>query len=120
MDWIDPVAPRIRKPVAVLVGPVNSSATFQFAHLAQRSGAIRLFGDTTGGNLRGTIGDGFFFVRLPASGIEWDLPLIGYFPKGARKDGGVDPDVRIAPTIADIAAGRDRTLHAAVRWAARG
>ena len=120
VDWIDPVSPRIRKRVAVLVGPVNSSATFQFAHLAQRSGVVRLFGETTGGNLKGTIGGGFFFVRLPASGIEWDLPLIGYFPKGERRDGGVEPDVRIAPTVADIAAGRDRALDAAVRWAARG
>lgn len=120
VDWIDPVAPRIERRVAALVGPVNSSATFQFASLAKRSGAVRLFGDTTGGNLKGTIGGGFFFVRLPASGIEFDVPLIGYFPEGPRPDGGVPPDVRIAPTAADIAAGRDPVLDAAAAWVRSG
>lgn len=116
VDWIDPLAPRIERPVAALVGPVNSSATFQFASLAKRSGVIRLFGETTGGNMKGTIGGGFFFVRLPASGIEFDLPLIGYFPRGPRRDGGVEPDVRIAPSVADVAAGRDPVVEKAVTW----
>lgn len=119
VDWIDPVAPRITRPVAALVGPVNSSATFQFAHLARRSGAIRLFGEETGGNLRGTIGGGFFFVRLPASGLEFDLPLIGYFPRGPRRDGGVVPDVTVRTTAKDVAAGHDPAMHAALRWVAR-
>ncbi|HEY0028807.1 MAG TPA: S41 family peptidase [Allosphingosinicella sp.] len=118
VDWIDPVAPRVTRPVAALVGPVNSSATFQFAHLAKRSRAIRLFGEETGGNLKGTIGGGFFFVRLPASGLEFDLPLIGYFPSGPRRDGGVEPDVVVATAPGDIAAGRDPVMNAAVRWAA--
>ena len=119
VDWIDPVAPRIVRPVAALVGPVNSSATFQFANLAKRSGVVRLFGEETGGNLRGTIGGGFFFVRLPASGIEFDVPLIGYFPKGERRDGGVLPDERVVTRAADVAAGRDPVMAAAVRWIAR-
>lgn len=119
VDWIDPVGPRIDRPVAALVGPANSSATFQFASLAKRSGKIRLFGETTGGNQRGTIGGGFFFVRLPASGIEFDVPLIGYFPKGPRPDGGIAPDVPVATTAADIAAGRDPAMSAATRWITR-
>ena len=119
VDWIEPVAPRIRRPVAALIGPVNSSATFQFASLAKRSGVIRLFGETTGGNLRGTIGGGFFFVQLPASGIEFDVPLIGYFPKGKRRDGGVIPDRMIETTAADIAAGRDPTMSTATSWVIR-
>lgn len=118
VDWLDPVAPRIEKPVAALVGPVNSSATFQFAHLAQRSGAIRLFGEETGGNLKGTIGGGFFFVRLPASGLEFDLPLIGYYPPGPRRDGGVLPDVPVRTSAADVTRGFDPVMAAATRWIA--
>jgi len=117
VDWIDPVAPRITRPVAALVGPVNSSATFQFAHLAKRSGSVRLFGEETGGNLKGTIGGGFFFVRLPASGLEFDLPLIGYFPDGPRRDRGVEPDVTVHTTATDTAGGRDPVMESAVRWA---
>lgn len=55
-------------------------------------------------------------MRLPASGLEFDLPLIGYFPKGERRDGGVLPDVRIAPSVADVAAGRDPVMEAAAAW----
>ncbi len=120
VDWIDPVAPRLMLPVAALVGPVNSSATYQFASLCKGSGAVRLFGQETGGNRRGTIGGGFFFVRLPASGIEFDLPLIGYFPDGPRPDGGVLPDVALAPSVADIAAARDPVLAAAAAWCRTG
>lgn len=116
VDWIEPVAPRIDRPVAALIGPANSSATFQFASLAKRSGVVRLFGETTGGNLRGTIGGGFFFVRLPASELEFDVPLIGYFPKEQRRDGGVIPDRKTQTTAADIAAGRDPTMSAATSW----
>lgn len=115
-DFVDPRGARIMLPVAALIGPVNSSATYQFAALAKRSGTVRLFGQTTGGNQRGINGGCFFFVRLPASGIEFDLPLIGYFPPGTPPDAGLTPDVSITPTIADIASGRDRVAEAAIAW----
>lgn len=115
-DGIRPVGPRLTLPVAALIGPTNSSATFQFAQKARRSGRVRLFGGTTGGNRRGINGGCFFFVRLPASGLEFDLPLIGYFPPGHPPDAGVEPDVPVAPTAADIAAGRDPVRDAAIAW----
>jgi hypothetical protein len=77
---------------------------------------VRLFGEATGGNQRGINGGSFFFVRLPASGIEFDLPLIGYFPAGNPPDAGIQPDVVIRSTRVDLAARRDPTLEAAVRW----
>lgn len=101
---------------AALVGPVNSSATFQFAENARRTGRVRLFGASTGGNRRG-INDGcLFFVRLPASSIEFDLPLIGYFPLQPQPDAGIVPDVAIATSIADVRAGRDPTMERAAEW----
>lgn len=114
-----PIAPsgrRLDLPVAALVGPVNSSATFQFAQNARRSGRVRLFGAPTGGNRRGINGGFFFFVHLPASGIEFDLPLIGYFPGASQPDGGIEPDVRVGARRADIAAGRDAAMDAASAW----
>lgn len=118
-DRIVPVGPRLDVPVAALIGPVNSSATFQFAQKAKRSGLVRLFGTATGGNQRGINGGCFFFVRLPASGIEFDLPLIGYFPPGMPPDAGIAPDVHVPRTAADIAAGADPTMAAAAAWIAR-
>ncbi|HEX8553121.1 MAG TPA: S41 family peptidase [Sphingomonas sp.] len=116
---IQPRPTRVTVPVAALVGPVNSSATHQFAEVARATGLVRLFGEPTGGNRRGINGGRFFFVRLPASGIEFDLPLIGYFPPGSPPDAGVLPDVAVGPTRADIAAGRDPAMEAAARWARR-
>ncbi|MEN3748278.1 S41 family peptidase [Sphingomonas sp. HF-S3] len=118
-DVIAPVGPRITVPVAALIGPVNSSATFQFAQKARRTGLVRLFGETSGGNRRGINGGCFFFVRLPASGIEFDLPLIGYFPPGLPPDAGIEPDVRVLRSAADIAAGRDPAREAAAAWIRR-
>jgi hypothetical protein len=115
-DRIMPRGPRLNVRAAALIGPVDSSATFQFANKARASGLVRLFGETTGGNQRGINGGCFFFVRLPASGIEFDLPLIGYFPPGLPPDAGLRPDVRIAQTAADLAKGYDRTLEAAAKW----
>lgn len=113
---IPPAGPRFTGPVAALIGPVCSSATFQFAQLAQTNGLMRLFGEPTGGNLRGINGGSFFFVRLPASGLEFDLPLVGFFPPGRPPDTGLTPDVRVAPTQRDIAMGRDATFEAAMQW----
>lgn len=113
---ITPKGPRVTVPVAALVGPVNSSATFSFAFRCKSTGIVRLFGETTGGNRRGINGGCFFFVQLPASGIEFDVPLIGFFRLTPEPDAGVVPDRHVAPTIADIVAGRDPAMAQAAAW----
>lgn len=119
-DFIPAKTPRLTVPVAALISPVCSSATFSFARRAKESGLVRLFGETSGGNLRGINGGAYFFVRLPQSGIEFDVPLIGYYPPSPLPDAGVDPDVFVPRTIADIAAGRDSCMDAAIDWVRRG
>ncbi len=114
MLTIAPRGPRLALPVATLIGPQNSSATFQFAQRARASGKVRLYGDTTGGNRRGINGGCFFFVRLPASGLDFALPLVGYFASGQQPDRGLDPDVRVALTARDIAERRDPALNRAI------
>ena len=110
---INPRGKRLTVPLAVLTSPQNSSSTFQFASTVRATGLGRLIGETTGGNRRGINGGAFFFARLPESGIEFDLPLIGYFPEGDPPDRGIVPDLRVSNSAADIAAGRDRVLEAA-------
>ena len=119
-DFTPAKSPRLTVPVAALISPVCSSATFSFARRAKESGLVRLFGETSGGNLRGINGGAYFFVRLPEAGIEFDLPLIGYYPSAPMPDAGVDPDVFVPRTIADIAAGRDPCMDAAIEWVRRG
>lgn len=111
---IEPAPRRLAVPVTVLTSAVNSSATFQFASHVRTLGAGRLLGGATGGNRRGINGGCFFFVRLPASGIEFDLPLVGYFPLDPQPDSGLLPDVAVAAGAADIAAGRDVVLERAL------
>lgn len=111
---IMPKGPRFRGKLIVLVSPTNSSATFQFASLVQSSRLGVLVGSPTGGNRRGINGGAFFFLRLPASGLEVDLPLIGTFPATPQPDAGVVPDVTVKETVADIREGVDAVLAAAL------
>lgn len=114
---IMPKGPRFRGKLVVLVGPTNSSATFQFASLVQSSRLGVLVGSPTGGNRRGINGGAFFFLRLPASGLEVDLPLIGTFPATPQPDAGVIPDVTARESVTDIRDGVDSVLRVALATA---
>jgi len=111
---IQPVAPRFSGKVFVLVGPDNSSATFEFALAVRERRLGTLVGQPTGGNQRGINGGAFYFLRLPNSGVEVDLPLIGFFPSSNQPDAGLTPDVIVRVTSDDVAQGRDLEV-AAVR-----
>lgn len=112
---IDPTGTRFTGPMAVLVGPTCSSATYGFAQLVKQQRIATLVGEETGGNRRGINGGRYFFVRLPATGFEVDLPLVGYYPREPQPDAGVVPDVIARRTAADLASGFDRALAAARR-----
>lgn len=111
---IEPKDPRFTGEVRVLIGPQNSSATFGFAQMIQRERLGALVGETTGGNRRGINGGAFYFLRLPATGLEVDLPLIGTFPQQPQPDAGIQPDITIPRTAEAITAGRDLVMEAAL------
>ncbi len=113
-EIIAPKGPRFTGKVVVLIDAQNSSATFQFAQRIQDLKLGMLCGQPTGGNQRGINGGAFFFLRLPASGLEADLPLIGRFPRTPKPDAGLTPDIRVDLTANDIAAGRDRVMETAL------
>jgi C-terminal processing protease CtpA/Prc len=111
---ISPKGPRFRGKLIVLVDATNSSATFQFANTVQANRLGVLVGSPTGGNLRGINGGAVFFLRLPASGLEADLPVIGTFPSGPQPDQGLIPDIMVSESVGDIASGRDAVLDRAL------
>lgn len=111
-DLIEPALPRFTGRVFVLIGPTNSSATFQFAQRVRQARVATLVGRTTGGNRRGINGGAFFFVQLPNSGIELDLPLIARYAGDSVPDAGIEPDVPVDTTIDDIRFGRDVEMAA--------
>lgn len=112
-DVIQPRGKRFEGKVIVLIDATNSSVTFQFAQNIHSHHLGTLIGQPTGGSQRGINGGAFFFLRLPRSGIELDLPLIGTFPPQPVVDAGVMPDVLVARTAADVAKGSDPELNAA-------
>jgi hypothetical protein len=114
IDAIHPKGRRFAGRVAVLVGPKNASATFGFAGLIQRQRLGTLVGEQTGGNRRGINGGAFFFVELPGSGVEVDLPLIAYWPKTPQPDAGTMPDFIASVRAADVQARRDIALAQAI------
>jgi C-terminal processing protease CtpA/Prc len=99
--------------VIVLVHAAVGSATFRFAAAAREHGLALLAGEPTGGNRRGINGSAYFFLRLPRSRIEVDVPLVAMIAEGEPPDAGLVPDVVVAPTAADLARGLDVALERA-------
>ncbi len=100
--------------VFLLVSPFNSSATYYLAGTAQRIKAATLVGQETGGNQQGINGGLIYFLTLPNSHIELDIPVVGDFQIGEKPDSGYLPEVLVQPNLADIANGVDSELAAAL------
>jgi len=95
----------------LLVDAANSSATFFLTAALQQNKIATIVGSETGGNRKGTNGGQLFFLWLPNSKIEIDIPLIGYYPLTEQPDKGINPDVEIEMTISDILSNKDKVLE---------
>jgi hypothetical protein len=112
---IQPASRRFKGKVVVLTDANNHSATLRFAMIVKQHRLARLAGETTGGSQRGINGGAFFFVKLPRSRIEVDLPLIAYMPKQPLPADGVRPDLASPLQPAALARGRDAVLEEVLR-----
>jgi hypothetical protein len=104
----------------LLVDAANSSATFILAKTLKKNGLATLVGQTTGGNQKGINGGQLMFLDLPNTGIEVDIPLIGYFPAGNPPDAGLEPDVKISKSAKDFADGIDAEMNYVLEQTRRG
>eukprot|EP00481_Brizalina_sp_1-RS-2013_P002736 TRINITY_DN7237_c0_g1_i1.p1 TRINITY_DN7237_c0_g1~~TRINITY_DN7237_c0_g1_i1.p1 ORF type:complete len:117 (+),score=15.43 TRINITY_DN7237_c0_g1_i1:54-353(+) len=75
----------------------------------QDVGLATIVGQPTGGNLRGINGGGIFFLTLPNTQIETDIPIFKYLPTGISAselssipNQGVIPDMLIDVQVTDI------------------
>jgi hypothetical protein len=116
---ITPAATRYAGKAYLLVSAENSSATFQFALLAKRSGAATLVGQQTGGNQRGLNGGQLAWVTAPNSGVSIDIPLLAATYEATTPDASVTPDVIVKRTFDARRAGRDVEIEAVLRILAR-
>ncbi len=106
-----PTADAYKGNVYLVVGPENSSATFFLAHILKELNIATLVGSETGGNLKGINGGMYAMLHLPNSGIEVDIPLIGYFSRSKQVDSGIVPDILIERTVADLLSGKDTVIE---------
>lgn len=99
----------------LMTDATNSSATHIMATYIKRFELATIVGQETGGNQRGLNGGYLFFLTLPNTGVEVDVPLqsINLFPITAETpDAGISPDVRIEKGIEEFVEGKDVELNA--------
>jgi C-terminal processing protease CtpA/Prc len=94
----------------LLVNAANSSATFYFAEIAKENKLATLIGETTGGSQKGLNGGMMFFLRLPNSGIEIDIPIVGSF-SAEKPQGGIQPDIIVKQTVEELTKGEDKVIE---------
>lgn len=107
---VAPYGNSLRGRVFIISDASNASAAFQFMEYAKENKLGTIIGQTTGGNRQGINGGNYFFLTLPGSKIEVDIPVYFQSPLGKQKDTGVAPDVMIEPSVEDIAAGMDTEM----------
>lgn len=100
--------------VFLLINAANSSATFFLTGGLQQNKVATIIGSETGGNRKGTNGGQLFFLWLPHSKIEIDIPLIGYYPLTEQSDRGLLPDILVTPTLEDLLSKKDKELEKAL------
>lgn len=88
----------------------NASATFQFLNYVKENKLAKIIGQETGGNKQGINGGNYFFLRLPNSKIEIDIPVFFISPITAKKDESVIPDVLVKRQSQDIGKDFDREM----------
>ena len=100
--------------VFLLTDASNSSATHLMAAYAKQIEEITLVGQETGGNQLGTNGSFIFFLRLPHTRVELDIPVVHMFvppASGNAADGGIVPDIPVEKNVSDFVNGVDTEMQ---------
>jgi C-terminal processing protease CtpA/Prc len=96
-------------PVAVLIGPRTFSAGEDFVASFQLMQRGKLIGAATGGSTGQPL-----FINLPGGGTARICIKRDEYPDGREFVGkGIEPDIAVAETIADVRAGRDPVIERA-------
>jgi C-terminal processing protease CtpA/Prc len=98
----------------LLIDESNSSATFILAEICKKNNYATLIGTETGGTKKGITAGQIFFLTLPNTKIEVDIPLIGRYPMKSLVDEGIKPDFWVAGTLQGYISNRDEQLEKAI------
>ena len=94
----------------IIADASNASATFQFLDFVQKYRLATIVGQTSGGNKQGINGGNYYFLRLPNSSVEIDVPVYFQSPLKQQKDESVIPDVLVKKQAEDIGNNYDREI----------
>ena len=94
----------------LLTSPANASLSFYLAKNFRDYKIGEIIGEETGGNLQGINGGQILFFKLPNSGIEIDIPVMGSFALGDVSDSGVIPDIEVSNNMKSLKNGVDLQL----------
>ena len=99
------------KPIVVLTGPATYSAAEDFMVAWKNAKRGKTIGEPTGGSTGQPL-----FITLPGGGSARICTKRDTFPDGTEWVGkGIEPDIVVRPTVADIQAGRDPVVEAAIK-----
>jgi C-terminal processing protease CtpA/Prc len=110
---IEPKKEGFNGNIYLLSSPTNSSATYMMVEIFKKHKLATVVGQTTGGNQKGVTAGALYFMLLPNSKIEVDVPLIGTDLEIAKNlpDAGVEPDFFVKPSIEDAVKGIDTEME---------
>jgi C-terminal processing protease CtpA/Prc len=101
--------------VYFLCNAANSSATYLLTKYIKQYNWATIVGQTTGGNQRGITGGRLFFMTLPNSKIEIDIPLISAPIDYNIPDAGIEPDIVVERSVEDMINGIDTEVEAVLK-----
>ena len=107
---VEPYANNFKGKAFIISDASNASATFQFLNYVQENRLAKIVGQTTGGNRQGINGGNYYFLYLPNSRIEIDIPVFFQSPLTPQKDESVIPDVAVEREADDIGNNFDREI----------
>jgi hypothetical protein len=107
---VEPYANNFQGKTIIIADSSNASATFQFLDYVKTNKLAKIVGQVTGGNKQGINGGNYFFLNLPNSKVEIDIPVYFQSPLTLQKDAGVIPDVVVKKDFRDIGNGFDREM----------
>ena len=107
---VEPYADNFKGKAFIIADSSNSSATFQFLDFVQQNKLASIVGQISGGNKQGINGGNYFFLRLPNSSVEIDIPVYFQSPLKLQKDESAIPDILVKKQREDIGNKYDREL----------
>ncbi len=107
---VEPFANNFRGKAFIIADSSNASATFQFLDYAQKNKLAKIIGQVSGGNKQGINGGNYFFLYLPNSRVEIDIPVYFQSPLKTQKDESAVPDILVKKQPDDIGNNFDREV----------